>query len=83
MVTKLGEYTKNSSQNSIFLQVLFAVLYIGVTAVFVLYIVRKLLKPVLAFTTATSEVKSGNLDIAVKIKGHDELSVLTESFNLW
>ena len=81
MVTKLGEYTKNSSQNSIFLQILFAVLYIGVTAAFVFYIVRKILKPVLALTNATSEVKSGNLDIAVKIKGHDELSVLTESFN--
>ena len=69
LVTKLGEYTKNSSQNSIFLQILFAVLYIGVTAAFVFYIVRKILKPVLALTNATSEVKSGNLDIAVKIKG--------------
>ncbi len=81
LVTKLGVFAKNSSQNSIFQQILFAVLYIGVTAGFVIYIVRKILKPVLALTNATSEVKSGNLDVAVKIKGHDELSVLTESFN--
>ena len=82
LVTKLGEYTKDSSQYSIFLQELFAILNIGVTTVFILYIIRKLLKPILALTTATSEVKSGNLNIAVKIKGNgDELSFLSESFN--
>jgi signal transduction histidine kinase len=82
LVTKLGEYTKDSSQYSIFLQGLFAILNIGVTTVFILYIIRKLLKPILALTTATSEVKSGNLNIAVKIKGNgDELSFLSESFN--
>ena len=81
LVTKLGEYTKNSSQNSIFLQIVFAVLNIGVTTAFVFYIIRKILRPIFALTNATSEVKSGNLDVAVKIKGNDELSVLTESFN--
>ena len=82
LVTKLGEYTKDSSQYSIFLQGLFAILSIGVTTAFILYIIRKLLKPILALTTATSEVKSGNLNIAVKIKGNgDELSFLSESFN--
>ena len=82
LVTKLGEYTKDSSQYSIFLQGLFAILNIGVTTAFILYIIRKLLKPILALTTATSEVKSGNLNIAVKIKGNgDELSFLSESFN--
>ncbi len=82
LVTKLGEYTKDSSQFSIFLQGLFAILNIGVTTAFILYIIRKLLKPILALTTATSEVKSGNLNIAVKIKGNgDELSFLSESFN--
>ena len=82
LVTKLGEYTKDSSQYSIFLQELFAILSIGVTTAFILYIIRKLLKPILALTTATSQVKSGNLNIAVKIKGNgDELSFLSESFN--
>jgi signal transduction histidine kinase len=82
LVTKLGDHTKNSSQNSIFLQMFFAVLNIGVTTAFILYIVRKILKPIVALTTATSEVKRGNLNVAVKTKVNgDELSVLTESFN--
>ena len=83
LVTKLGEYTKNSSQNTIFLQILFAVLNIGVITAFILYIIRKILKPIFALTTATSEVKRGNLEVAVKSKvnGNDELSFLIESFN--
>jgi nitrate/nitrite-specific signal transduction histidine kinase len=82
LVTKLGEYTKNSSQNTIFLQILFAVLNIGVITVFILYIIRKILKPIFALTTATSEVKRGNLEVAVKSEVNgDELSFLSESFN--
>jgi signal transduction histidine kinase len=82
LVTKLGEFAKDSSQNSIFLQRLFAVLNIGVTAAFVLYLARKILKPIFALTTATSEVRHGNLEVAVKSKVNgDELSFLIESFN--
>jgi len=32
-------------------------------------------------TYATSEIKKGNLDVSIKCKGNDELSVLGESFN--
>src|SRR5215211_2669995 len=82
LVTKLGEYTKNSSQNTIFLQILFAVLNIGVITAFILYIIRKILKPITALTTATSEVKRGNLEVVVRSKlNGDELSFLIESFN--
>src|ERR671913_46127 len=82
LVTILGEYIKNSSQNTIFLQILFAVLNIGVITAFILYIIRKILKPIFALTTATSEVKRGNLEVAVKSKVNgDELSFLSESFN--
>jgi signal transduction histidine kinase len=57
-------------------------LNIGVITAFILYIIRKILKPILALTNATSEVKSGNLNVEVKNKGNsDEISVLTESFN--
>ena len=35
LVSKLGEHAKNSSQYSIFLQILFAILNIGVTAIFI------------------------------------------------
>ena len=81
LVSKLGEHAKNSSQHSIFLHILFAILNIGVTAIFVLYIIRKILKPIFDLTAATNQIKRGNLNVAVKNKGHDELSLLTESFN--
>ena len=82
LVTKLGEYAKDRSQYSIFLQILFAVLNIGVTTAFILYIIRKLLKPIFALTNATSQIKSGNLNVVVKSKVNgDELSFLSESFN--
>ena len=54
---------------------------IGVITAFILYIIRKLLKPIFALTNATSQIKSGNLNVVVKSKGHDELSFLSESFN--
>ena len=82
LVTKLGEYAKDKSQYSIFLQILFAVLNIGVTTTFILYIIRKLLKPIFALTNATSQIKRGNLNVVVKSKVNgDELSFLSESFN--
>ena len=82
LVTKLGEYAKDKSQYSIFLQILFAVLNIGVTTIFILYIIRKLLKPIFALTNATSQIKRGNLNVEVKSKVNgDELSFLSESFN--
>ena len=82
LVTKLGEYAKDKSQYSIFLQILFAVLNIGVITAFILYIIRKLLKPIFALITATSQIKRGNLNVVVKSKVNgDELSFLSESFN--
>lgn len=81
LVTKLGDYSKESSEYSIFLQRAFALLNIGITSAFVLYIARKILKPILSLTNATLKVKSGNLNVSVKTKGHDELSILSESFN--
>jgi signal transduction histidine kinase len=80
LVTQLGEYARNTSQNLMILQITFAVLNIAV-AVIVLYLVMKILKPVFALTSATTKVRKGNLDVSVKPKGNDELSVLTESFN--
>jgi nitrate/nitrite-specific signal transduction histidine kinase len=81
LVTKLAEYAGNNSQNSMLLQRIFAVLNIAVAAV-VLYLVMKILKPIFALTTATSEISRGNLDVSVKSRGNnDELSVLSDSFN--
>src|SRR5215216_1194984 len=81
LVTKLGKYAGNTSQNSMFLQTIFAFLNIVVAAV-VLYLVMRILKQIFALTTATSEISRGNLDVSVKSRGNnDELSVLTDSFN--
>ncbi|HZC48382.1 MAG TPA: ATP-binding protein [Nitrososphaeraceae archaeon] len=81
LVTHLGEYAGNSSQNLIFLQAIFAVLNIAV-AIVVLYLVMRILKPIFALTTATSEISRGNLDVSVKSRGNnDELSILSDSFN--
>ncbi len=54
---------------------------IVVIAAFVLYFVIKILRPVFALTDATSEVIRGNLNVSVRSKGNDELSVLSNSFN--
>ena len=82
LVTKLGEYSKNSSQHSIFLHELFALLNIGVITAFVIYLSKKILKPIFALTNATSALTKGNLDVYVKTTGNDELSRLSQSFNL-
>jgi signal transduction histidine kinase len=82
LVTKLGEHAKNSSQHSIFLHELFVLLNIAVITIFVMYLSKKILKPILALTTATYAVTKGNLDVSVKSKGNDELSRLSQSFNL-
>ena len=80
LVTELGEYARLSSQNSMILQGIFAVLNIAVAAI-VLYLVLRILRPIFDLTSATSEVSKGNLDVSVKSKGSDELSILTKSFN--
>ena len=80
LVAKLGEYARLSSQNSMILQGIFAVLNIAVAAV-VLYLVLRILRPIFDLTSATFEVSKGNLDVSVRSKGSDELSILTKSFN--
>jgi signal transduction histidine kinase len=80
LVTELGEYARLSSQNSMILQGMFAILNIAVAAV-VLYLVLRILRPIFDLTAATSEVSRGNLDVSVKSRGNDELSILGNSFN--
>src|SRR6476620_1429052 len=81
LVTKLGRQADTDSQNLMLLQILFGILIIGIL-VLVLYFVARILRPISALTQATSEIEKGNLDVSVKRKGNDELSVLSDSFNL-
>jgi signal transduction histidine kinase len=80
LVTILGQQTDKNTQNLMLLQILFAILIIGIM-VLILYLVARMLRPVFALTQAISKVKKGNLDVSVKQKGCDELSALGQSFN--
>src|SRR5918993_725389 len=84
LVTKLSNYGKSNSENLFFNQRVFLILDITVIAAFVLYITRKILKPILSLTSAISEVNRGTLNLIGQIKGsnnNDELSVIGNSFN--
>jgi signal transduction histidine kinase len=80
LVTQLGEQADKNSENVMLLQILFAIVIVGIL-VLILYLVARMLKPIFILTHATSEIKKGNLDVSVEQKGSDELSVLSESFN--
>jgi signal transduction histidine kinase len=80
LVTLLGQQTDKNTQNLMLLQILFAILIIGIM-VLILYLVARMLRPIFALTKAISKVKKGNLDVSVKQKGCDELSILGQSFN--
>ena len=80
LVTLLGQQTDKNTQNLMLLQILFAILIIGIL-VLILYFVARILRPIVDLTQAVSKVKNGNLDVSIKQKGCDELSVLSQSFN--
>jgi signal transduction histidine kinase len=81
LVTLLGQQTDKNTENLMLLQILFAILIIGIL-VLILYLVARMLRPIFALTQATSKVKNGDLDVSIKQKGCDELSILSQSFNL-
>jgi signal transduction histidine kinase len=80
LVAHLAQQTDKNTENLILLQILFAILIIGIM-VLILYLVARMLRPIFSLTQATSKVKEGNLEVSVKQKGCDELSALSESFN--
>jgi signal transduction histidine kinase len=80
LVTRLGNYAAINSNNLMLLEVVLAVINIGIL-VLILYLVIKILRPINGLTRATSEVKKGNYNISVNAKGKDELATLSESFN--
>jgi signal transduction histidine kinase len=80
LVTFLGQQTDKNTQNLMLLQILFAILIIGILVV-ILYLFRRILRPIFALTLALFKVRNGNLDVSIKQKGCDELSILSQSFN--
>ena len=81
LVLKLAEQSNQNFSEPIILQFIFVSLNIGIL-VLILYLIRRILKPISVLTDAMSNVKEGNLEISVNEKGKDEFSVLTRSFNL-
>ena len=80
LVTALGSYADNNSQNLIMLQIFLAVLNIGIL-VLILYLVSRILKPISDLTQGTREIRKGKLSYHVEHKSDDELGELTDSFN--
>jgi signal transduction histidine kinase len=80
LVTALGSYADNNSQNLILLQIFLAVLNIGIL-ILILYLVTRMLRPITLLKQATREIKKGNLDFHVGHMSNDELGELTDSFN--
>src|SRR5581483_2384792 len=81
LVLKLAEQSNQNFSEPIILQSIFVPLNIGIL-ILILYLIRRILKPISVLTDAMSNVKEGNLEISVNEKGKDELSVLSRSFNL-
>ena len=87
LVTKLSDYLKSNSEYSLFIQGIFIILNIVVTAAFVLYLIRKISKPIISLNSALSEVARETLNLIGQSKDNhnnnddDELSVLSNSFN--
>jgi len=80
LATQLGLQTDKNSQDLQVLQIIFGVIIIGILAL-ILYLVARMLTPIFDLTRATTEIKKGDLEVSLRPRGSDELSVLTESFN--
>ncbi len=62
-------------------QVVFLVLSVIVMGFVLLFIDKKIVKPVKSISSAAHEVIKGNLDVEVEIKSRDELGILGSDFN--
>ena len=80
LVTQIGQKVESNWDELIILQIIFGVLIV-ILILFILFIFRRLLKPINLLTRATSEIKKGNLEVSVDYNSGNELSELTESFN--
>ena len=86
LVMKLSGYLKSNSEYSLFIQQIFTILIIVVTAAFAFYISNEILKPILSLTSTISEIDGENLNVIIgRNKGNrnnkNELSLLSTSFN--
>ena len=62
LVMKLSDYLKSNSEYSLFIQQIFTILIIVVTAAFAFYISNEILKPILSLTSTISEINGENAE---------------------
>ena len=86
LITHLGKYVISNSENLLFTQRFFIVLDISVILAFMLYLGRKILRPIFALIKATSKVRKLHHNVTTiktqYLDEDDELSIITESFNI-
>lgn len=63
------------------LMIVLSVIGIGLAIAFVGLVRRSIIRPLRAITRSLNEIEKGNLEIAVQIRGQDELHNLAEAFN--
>ena len=82
LTRQLGEDDRVNSQNLVAMQTIFIVGAVLVGVV-ILYVMKRLLRPISLIIKATEEVKKGNLDISPvpHCDSKDEVGVLAASFN--
>ena len=71
LVIKLGEYGRNNSENLLFNQRVFIILDIAVIAAFVLYLIRKISKPIISLNSSLSEVDRETLNLIGQSKDNN------------
>ncbi len=82
LTRQLGEDDRVNSQNLVVMQTIFIIGAV-VVGVIILYVMKRLLRPISLIIKATEEVKKGNLDISPvpHCDSKDEVGVLAASFN--
>jgi signal transduction histidine kinase len=82
LARQLGEDDRVNSQNLVAMQTIFIIGAV-VVGIIILYVMKRLLRPISLIIKATEEVKKGNLDISPvpHCDSKDEVGVLAASFN--
>ena len=81
LTRQLAGKSQDMSSSALFLQIIFCLATIGVV-LGIFWIIIRTLKPIRSLEYATSQIRQGNFDLELlKVKGNDELSNLSRSFN--
>jgi signal transduction histidine kinase len=81
LVGQLGNGAKEKSESQVQMQISLLVINVGFHFL-MLYLIIRTIRPVIAITKATNEIKNGNFNVAILPgNGRDEISNLAYSFN--